>query len=248
MKPTLTIAVPTIGRAGLQDTLESIARQALIPGDQVLVIYDSFQRHAGQADATRAIVERFGFTFVEHDGGYHFQGNPQLNYAMTLASTDFFCALGDDDVYVDGAITRLRQKLMPGRVTLFQFYSPTFITGNDALRCLLWADKSLRVANLSGCCMAAPVSALVSVSDEHRMEVDFEWIQAIVTKAGQRPIWLKDCLVIARPDRRHGEVVHLGVAACQGCGWVGFLEDMDADRLCDACAGVVLRRFLEVRA
>jgi glycosyltransferase involved in cell wall biosynthesis len=95
---TLTIVVPTIGRDGLKDTLASIARQALIPGDQVLIVYDSFERDAANADATRALVESFSFTFVEHDGGYHFQGNPQLNHAMDLATGDYFCALGDDDV------------------------------------------------------------------------------------------------------------------------------------------------------
>jgi glycosyltransferase involved in cell wall biosynthesis len=244
---TLTIVVPTIGRPGLKDTLASIARQALIPGDQVLIVYDSFERDAANATATRALVESFGYTFVEHDGGYHFQGNPQLNHAMDLATGDYFCALGDDDVYVDGAIARLRKKLKDGRVVLFQFFSPTFISGNDGLRCLLWSNKELRIANLSGCCMAAPVSTLVKVSDEQRFEVDYDWIRDTVAKSGQRPVWMKDCLVIARPDVRDGQTVHQGVERCRGCGWVGFLEDM-TDRLCDDCDGVVLREHLEARA
>ncbi len=42
MTPTLTICVPTIGRPGLNDTLASIARQTLLDGDQVLIVYDSF--------------------------------------------------------------------------------------------------------------------------------------------------------------------------------------------------------------
>jgi len=248
MKPTLTIAVPTIGRPGLIDTLKSIKRQALIPGDQVLIVYDSFARDDAHADATRRLVESFGFTFVEHNGWYHFQGNPQLNHAIRLARTDFFCALGDDDVYVDGAIARLRKKLQPGRAVLFQFFSPTGLTGNDSLRYLLWSDKDLRVANLSGCCMAAPVSALVPVSSELRMEVDYEWIRDTVAKSGRRPYWMNDCLVIARPDVRNGEVVHRGVSSCRGCGWRGFLEDMDADQLCEACAPYVLRELLETSA
>lgn len=244
---TLTIAIPTIGRPTLRNTLESIARQDLRPGDQVLVVYDSYQRTAN-TEAPKALVESFGFTFVEHDGGYHFQGNPQLNRAIELATGEFFCALGDDDVYVDGAIARLRARLRPGRVTLFQFFSPTFITGNDALRCRLWADKALRVANLSGCCMAAPVSVLVPVRAELRREVDYEWIRDTVAKSGHRPIWMDDCLVIAQPDQRPSGVVHQGVAACRGCGWVGFLEDMDTDRLCEACAHSVLRTWLEAPA
>jgi hypothetical protein len=130
---------------------------------------------------------------------------------------------------------------------LFQFFSPTFIAGNDALRCLLWSNKELRLANLSGCCMAAPVSTLVKVSDEQRFEVDYDWIRDTVAKSGQRPVWMKDCLVIARPDVRDGQTVHAGVERCRGCGWVGFLEDMH-DRLCDECDGVVLREYVEARA
>lgn len=248
MKPTLTIAVPTIGRPCLVDTLESIARQALIPGDQVLIVYDSFLCDVAHLQETRALVERYGFTFVAHDGQVHFYGNPQLNRAMELATGDYFCALGDDDVYVDGAIARLRKKLATGRVVLFKFFSPTFLAGNDPLRHLLWSDRALRVANLSGCCMAAPVSCLVPVSDEPRIEVDYEWIRDCVEKSGQRPVWMKDCLVIARPDRRDGQVVHQGVAACRGCGWTGFLEDMDQDRLCDACQPFVIRELLPVSA
>lgn len=248
MKPSLTIAVPTIGRPGLVDTLESIKRQDLQPNDQVLIVYDSFARDDANAEATRQLVERYGFTFVEHNGWYHFQGNPQLNRAIELATGDFFMALGDDDVYVDGAIARLRKKLRPGRAVLFQFFSPAFITGNDGLRCLLWSDKAMRLANLSGCCMAAPVASLVPVSAELRMEVDYDWIRDTVATTGRRPIWMKDCLVIARPAQRNGAVVHQGVAACRGCGWIGFLEDMDAERLCEACAPTVLRELLETRA
>jgi len=244
MSLSLTIAVPTIGRPTLKDTLDSIARQALQPTDQVLIVYDSFARDDANAGATKALVDSYGFTFVEFNGWYHFQGNPQLNHAISLARTAFFCALGDDDVYVDGAIARLRTKLTLGRVTLFQFYSPRFIRGNDRLRCLLWAERSMRIANLSGCCMAAPVASLVPVSAEPRREVDYEWIRDTVAKTGRRPLWLRDCLIIANPESRHGEVVHRGVAECRGCGWRGFLEDMDADLLCEDCARVVIRDWL----
>jgi glycosyltransferase involved in cell wall biosynthesis len=248
MKSTLTIAVPTIGRPGLIHTLESIKRQALIAGDQVLIVYDSFAKDDAHAERTKQLVQSYGFTFVEHNGWYHFQGNPQLNHAISLARTDFFCALGDDDVYTDGAIARLRKKLQPGRVVLFRFFITGFLTGLYGLRFLLWSDKEVRLANLSGCCMAAPLSALVPVSTELRMDVDYDWIRDTVAKSGRRPYWFQDCLVIARPDERNGEVVHRGVGSCRGCGWVGYLEDMDADKLCEACAPTVIRELLETSA
>lgn len=242
--PTLTIAVPSIGRATLPDTLASIARQDLIPGDRILVVYDSFEDRA--VVDIRALVASYGFDFQAVNAGYHFYGNPQLNHAIAQTTTEYFCALGDDDVYVDGAIARLRAALRPGRALLGQFYTPPYMIGvNDPRRLVLWEDQVLRVANLSGCCLVAPTPALVPVSAERRIEVDFDWITAIVARTGQRPIWLKDCLIIARPEMRHGQTVHRGVSSCRGCGVVGFLEDLDADRLCEGCAPSVLREFLE---
>jgi glycosyltransferase involved in cell wall biosynthesis len=246
--PTLTICVPTIGRPSLTETLASIARQALIPGDQVLAVFDSFGADPTLYEQTHAIVTGFGFTFVAYNGHTHFYGNPQLNHAMTLATGDYFCALGDDDVYVDGAIARLRASLQPGKATLFQFFTPPYMVGeHDPRRFVLWADKKLRVANLSGCCIAAPRNCLVPVSEDRRIEVDFEWIAEIVAKTGEKPIWLKDCLIIARPDLRNGQTVHQGVATCKGCGVTVFLEDL-SDRLCAECVGVVPRELIGARA
>lgn len=237
MRPTLTMAVPTIGRPTLVDTLDSIARQDLRPGDQVLIVYDSFAPDVENLEATRRLVEGYGFTFLTHNGWVHFYGNPQLNHAMTQATGDYFTALGDDDVYVDGAIARMRKAIAPGRALLYQFYSPPDLVPNKpGWRLRLWQDRTLRVANLSGCCLAAPREALVPVSADLRIEVDFDWIVAIVAKTGQKPKWLADCLILARPP--HG--YHAGVGDCRGCGWIGFREEMDGD-LCRECAPYVLR-------
>lgn len=245
---TLTVIVPTIGRPTLGDTLASIARQRLVPGDQVLIAYDSHDGDTEHEAQTRALVASFGFTFVPHDGGYHFYGNPQLNHAMTLATGDFVTCLGDDDVYVDGAFDRLRKALKPGRVTLCQFYSPPFETQDGPQRFLLWDLPKLRVARISGCCLIAPTKHLVPVSTERRIEVDFDWIVDVVAKSGKPPLWLRDCLIIARPDVRNGQTVHMGVAACAGCGDIVYTEDLDADRLCAECVGSVLAQFLEAHA
>ncbi len=241
MTPTLTIVVPTIGRPTLETTLQSIARQALIPGDRVIVALDTFQE-SPRPDVA-ALVARYGFELLPVDGGVHFMGNPQLNAAIAGCTTDYFCALGDDDVYVDGAIASLRKKLKPGRALLFQFYAPPYLVAGDPRRFVLWADRVLRIANISGCCIVAPREALVPVSPMDRCEVDFDWIVDIVAKTGQRPIWVPEVLIIARPDLRNGEPVHQGVAMCKGCGFRGFVEDF-TDRLCAECAPVVIRELV----
>jgi len=202
--PTLTIAIPTLGRLpGLRHTLDSIARQALIDGDRVLVVLDRFEQ--GPRPDIQALVESYGscFAYHEFDGGTHFYGNPQLNHAMTLARTDFFCALGDDDVYVDGAFERLRPQLQAGRAALVKFLSPPF----EGQRFVLWDEPILRVRHISGSCLVAPVACLLPVSADHRVEVDFDWIVDVIAKTGQEPVWVDDVLVLARPRLVGGEPV-----------------------------------------
>ncbi len=238
---TLTIIVPTIGRPTLETTLQSIARQDLRSGDCVIVALDTYQEPPRPDVA--ALVARYGFDLLLVDGGVHFMGNPQLNAALDTVTTDYVCALGDDDVYVDGAISRLRPKLKDGRAILFKFYAPRYLVFGNPERFVLWMDRTLRVANISGCCIAAPREAIVPVSDHQRCEVDFDWIVEIVQKTGHKPIWMDDVLIIARPDLRNGQSVHRGVVRCQGCGDTGFVEDSE-DGLCSDCAPVVLREFL----
>jgi len=242
LTPTLTICIPTIGRPSLRHTLDSIKRQKLVLGDRVVVVFDSY-RHGHNYDL-QELVEGYGapFQYREFDGGTHFYGNPQFNYGMRLARTGYFCGLGDDDIYVDGALERLRTALRPGRVTLCQFYSPPFDTPSGARRFVLWDTPRLQVAHISGCCMVAPVEALVPVSAEQRIEVDYDWIKDVIAKSGQEPVWMRDCLIIARPEMRDGVPVHRGVASCRGCGVVAYLEDLDGSRFCAECAPLVIRR------
>jgi len=248
LTPTLTICIPTIGRPSLRHTLDSIKRQKLVPGDRVVVVFDS-HGHGHNYDL-QELVEGYGkpFEYHEHDGGTHFYGNPQFNYGMSLAGSGYFCGLGDDDIYVDGALERLRKALRPGRVTLCQFYSPPFNTPSGARRFVLWDTPTLRVAHISGCCMVAPVEALVPVSAEQRIEVDYDWIVDVIAKSGQKPLWFKGCLIIARPEMRDGEPVHKGVLSCQGCGVTRYREDLNRDLLCEDCDGVVLTQFLGASA
>lgn len=195
MTPTLTIVVPTIGRPGLQRTLNSIEQQALIPGDRVLVVYDSYDRQPGHD--VQALVACYGarFEYLEHDAGEHWYGIAQLNHAMAQRqTTDFLCALGDDDVYVKDAFKRLRPRLEPGRCALFRFRSPW---GE-----VLWDAPVLRRTHISGCCLVAPTAHLQPLSTRHYVESDFDWIESTIEATGEPPVWVDDCLIVARPDRQ----------------------------------------------
>jgi spore maturation protein CgeB len=195
--PSLTIVVPTIGRPTLATTLASIARQDLHPGDRVIVALDTFEQP--ERPDIVALVASYGFELLPVDGGVHFFGNPQLNAAIRTATTEYLCALGDDDIYVDGALARIRPQLVDGRAGLVQFLSPW--------REILWDAPVLRVSHISGCCLFAPVPSLVEVKTEQRIEVDFDWIVDVVARTGQPPIWIRDCAILARPEIVNGQPV-----------------------------------------
>lgn len=59
MRPTFTVLIGTIGRPSLRESLESIARQALIPGDQVYVGLDARAMSQEEYKANVALVRSY---------------------------------------------------------------------------------------------------------------------------------------------------------------------------------------------
>src|SRR5262245_34201778 len=104
MTPTFTVLIGTIGRPTLKTSLDSIARQVRLAGDQVLVAIDSFEQ--GARPDIRALVESYGpgFVAVHYDSGYHWYGIEQINYALRTVHVtgSHVLTIGDDDVFVDG--------------------------------------------------------------------------------------------------------------------------------------------------
>ncbi len=221
MNPTIAIVIPTIGRPTLQRTLDSIRGQDLIDGDRVIVALDTFQEPP--RPDVRELVEGYGrpFELLEHDGGDHWQGMPQLNRAIaevafgqvsvgnssvskvdyTHNRTDFLCDLGDDDSYTIGAIAKIRSALSCHEpadwnkiVLLFQFIYP----GPSRERLWRPGDPTLRVGNISGCCMVVPVDGIILAPPDHEGISDFWWIER--NCAGREIIWMDDVCIVARPD------------------------------------------------
>jgi hypothetical protein len=240
MTPTFTVLIGSIGRPSLRQTLDSIARQPRVPGDQVIVTIDSFEQ--GERRDVQALVTSYGPGFLAgaHDAGIHCWGTAQINHAwrtVPISGSHIF-TVGDDDVFVDGAYATLRPLCAaePLRPILYQFVAPW--------RELLWAEPIMQRSRISGCCIAAPRSFVGphperNANGQPYPEHDFDWMHAILAQSPP-PLWLDRVLVIARPDPRGDDVTHRGVLSCWSCKQWRYLEDVDLlDPYCPHCHAVL---------
>lgn len=243
MTPTFTVLIGSIGRPELRHALDSIHRQARVPGDQVIVSIDSFEQ--GDRPDVQALVGQYGggFHVCAYDSGYHFFGVEQINYALRAMpiTGSHLVTIGDDDVFVDGAYETLRPICAadPSRPVLYRFLAPW--------REVLWDRPQMRMGRISGCCIAAPRACVGPMPTQTTwpgttrpyVEHDYHWMVDIVAKAPSPPVWLDRTLVIARPDVRGDDVAHRGVVQCGFCALVRYLEDVDLlQPYCPQCRAV----------
>lgn len=122
--PRLSIVLPTVGRPSLERTLASIQVQRLLPGDEVLVVADGEQAMAQEA------FHRSGLpgVFLSVPGPNGDWGHTPRNRALGRAQGDYLLFIDDDDIYVPGALTAVREALglHPGRPHLFRMVRPKY--------------------------------------------------------------------------------------------------------------------------
>lgn len=232
MTPTFTVLIGSIGRPQLKHALDSIQRQARVPGDQVIVSIDSFEH--GDRQDVQALVKSYGvgFDVCAYDSGYHWYGVEQINYALRavpITGSHVF-TIGDDDVFVDHAYATLRPLCAaePLRPILYRFLSPW--------RELLWDVPRMQMSRISGCCIAAPRVFVGPMPTRLYVEHDYDWMLEILNRSNRDPLWLNKTLVIARPDARGADVAHRGVHACHVCHLVRYYEDVElGEPYCPNC-------------
>src|SRR3990167_8953285 len=198
--PSLSAIIATIGRPTLEQTLDSILAQALLPGDEIIIVRDSL----GDPDDTQRVAVRV-FPYIEqsngiiqyreHAGTDHFYGVAQHNAVWRELTADYILSFGDDDILCDGAWARLRDAIGEerARVVLFQW-------------------------------MAAPRPSARDIPAERYIEADFDWMVQTVEATRQGPLWVEDVIVIARPELREGRVASLGPTRCTQCQRIIFRE------------------------
>ena len=189
---TLSVIIPTAGRASLRRTLESLTDQ-LKAGDEVIVVGDI---HDGPIVTTPQIVADAGpaVRYVTHDAGHHCWGHCQLNYGMMQARGNYLVFNDDDDIATPGALAAIRTAIAAREISgplLFQFVTPW--------RQILWATPMMTLGAIGGHCLVTPNNpARTGVFGCDYMG-DFTMIQDTVSKWGGEVAWIPQVIAQCRP-------------------------------------------------
>jgi hypothetical protein len=173
-----SIIVPTCGRRTLQRTLESIGQQALIDGDEVLVVADGPQPLASNLFRTCGLPGQCLETSATHDFG-----GTQRNRGMDLASGDYLLFIDDDDVYGPGAFTVIRSALKAAPQCPHLFKMRFAASGRT-----LWAHRVVTLENIGTAMIVFPNRPQLRRWDSWHGH-DYRFI------ADNLPLWPADSLV-----------------------------------------------------
>lgn len=237
MSASFTAVLGVAGRPVFKNMLDSLERN-MSDDDQVIVVIDSHEW--GPKPEVQALVRSYGprFDVYAYDAGYHFLGAEQMNFAfrhIPIMGTHVLC-LADDDVLVDGAYDAYRTALEPDplRPLLPRFVCPfgiEFANGqiHGDRRCILWDKPRMQIVRITSAVVFAKQFLQMWPTSLDCCN-DYYWMESIL-KVSAPPVWLDYVSIIARPEVRNGEPLHLGVWICDACngrdagtGW-GFVED-----------------------
>lgn len=190
MQATLSVVIPTIGRASLADTLRSVAAQEGLPGDEVLLIGD------GPQPRVREVAERVGgetgsrVHYIE-EGPTRDWGGAQRNLGYQLARADYVLAIDDDDVFVPGAFALIRCRIAehPGRALMFKV---------ETRYGLLWARPVVALGNVGTGMLALPNNKARMGRWGSRYEGDFDFISATEGRWPGGFVWIPETIIVAR--------------------------------------------------
>ncbi len=139
MPPSLCVITPTISRPTLARALKSAS---LVPPDEWLVVGDGPQPEAARVVADLAMP---GVRYLEGPETRN-QGNEQRDFAMALATADYFLFLDDDDVFTPGALETVRRQLA-GAPVMFR------IRHNGGI---IWREQVIAPGNTGGSMFCVP--------------------------------------------------------------------------------------------
>lgn len=191
MDDTISFLVPTAGRKELNNCLVSIVDQ-LTDGDEIIVIGDILD---GTLHETESIVSNYSHVkYIEHSGTKHTYGHQQLNQGIAIAQASYLCFNDDDDIWVPGAIDKIRLQinLNPGipllfrHLTYFGYVSPI-------------TPGLFQEGNFSGHNLVCPnVAGKLGTWTDH-YEGDWDFVSSTVAFYDEL-IWCDDVISIGRPD------------------------------------------------
>ena len=229
MRPTFTVLIGTIGRPSLRESLESIATQDLIPGDQVLVGLDTRTMSTARIAELFGLIESFGSRFqawpytaiaesvkvyppwpqfqqadgtslvVQPGDPYSWLGVEQINAMLRCAAIS-----GSHVTTIGDDDIFVKGAYAALRPICEQDQSrPVYYRFLSPARDLLWDRPRLRSCKISGCCILAPRQWVDLHPTDIETTHDYRWMKDIEDRAraaGKPPIWVNYLGVVARPS------------------------------------------------
>lgn len=178
-RPTFTVIIPSIGYETLANTIKSIQRQELVPGDQFMVVAD------GHIESTEALVKAAGAPFEYHAyGPTRTWGNDQRNFGLMFARGDYLVWMDEDDIFYPDAFAAIREAAMahPGRPLIFRMQGPE----GD----YLWKEQVIQCCRIGGHMFVTPnIKGKVGRWGTH-YEGDFQFIRSTMD------LWGDDSLAV----------------------------------------------------
>lgn len=191
MQASISVIVPTIGRATLAATLDSIQKQ-MFAEDEVVVVGDTLSYW----EDPKISLSNRRLTFAEVEGGD--RGNAARIRGMELATGTHLAFMDDDDAYIAGAFQAMHEYAQPDRITIFRMrHHPWQVIipfENE------WGN--LKFGNVGTPCILVP-----NIPDklgtwapwDGAAGSDFRFISETCEKLGTSPVWRREITSIVRP-------------------------------------------------
>jgi len=199
MKPELAVVIPTVGRATLASTLDSLDAQPERDLLEVLVVADTHGGLSADLEQARAHVREERdpaiFHWREYDAGLHCWGHPQRMCGGRSATAPLVWYTQDDNVAAEGAVGLILE------AAHFQARrSPLFFRWLSPWRELIWRDEHLLLGNIDADCLVLPRRIAERVQWGLRYEGDFDAAEDALRLSDGTVSWRDGLVSIARPD------------------------------------------------
>lgn len=197
-RPLLTVIVPTIGRATLAGTLESIRSQAPASAVEILVVVDTAEPPIVEdAERITRLAEELDCRVIEHGTEEHCWGHPQRDEGARRASGAWLWWLQDDDTAAPGAIWSIFASLEADTRSVPRlFRTLTWQAG------VVWREPGrLAQGEIDADCIVAPNDPARLPRWGRRYNGDWDFIdEAAATYGGPgRVIWEPALIALGRP-------------------------------------------------
>lgn len=200
--PYLSIIIPTQGRMTLGRALESIRNPSQPTSKDVEIILCA-DTHSPLQSNVAQIAYDYHAKYLEFDAGFHGFGHPQAEYAYPKAKGNYILALGDDDLYLDGALTRIKEFIETTStfsdipfISMWQvvmYRSPTRRIRN---KWTIWSDQSLEVGTVTGQNICLPNNPELLAPYPATFRGDRDFIVDVIENHGgiENVVWMNEVI------------------------------------------------------